>query len=186
MLFLIFAFIPISEIVIKLIQYILLKIIKPKLIPKLDFTEGIPKEYTTMVIVPTIIKSKENLKELLEKLEVYYLANKSDNIYFTLLGDCTTSSRREIEKYDREIIEEGKKVIEKLNKKYDINQDIFNFVYRKRLWNSKENSFLGWERKRGLITEFNAFLLGKTDNTFAYNSFLNKEIPKIKYIITLD
>ena len=184
-LFLIFAYIPISEIVIKIIQYILSKIVKPKLIPKLDFTDGIPKEYSTMVIVPTILKSKENVRELLEKLEVYYIANKSENIYFTLLGDCTTSSK-EVEQYDKEIIEEGKKRIYELNNKYSANQDIFNFVYRKRLWNSNENSFLGWERKRGLITEFNQFLLGKKENTFAYNSLEDKDIPNIKYVITLD
>ena len=54
------------------------------------------------------------------------------------------------------------------------------------MWNSKENNYLGWERKRGLITEFNNFLLGKTQNTFKYNSLKDKEIPEIKYIITLD
>jgi len=182
-LFLIFSFIPISEIVIKFTQYILSKNVKPKLIPKLDFTDGIPKDYSTMVIMPTILKSKENVQEYLEKLEVYYLANKSENIFFTLLGDCATSSK-EVENYDLEVIETGKEIIQKLNKKYG--ENIFNFIYRKRLWNSKENNFLGWERKRGLITEFNQFLLGKKENTFKYNSFLNKEIQDIKYIITLD
>ena len=184
-IFLLFSYIPISEIIIKIIQYILSKIVKPKLIPKIDFTEGITKENSTMVIMPTILKSKENVKELLEKLEVYYLANKSNNIYFTLLGDCTTSSR-EKEKFDEEIIETGKKIIEQLNKKYSENIDIFNFIYRKRIWNSKENNFLGWERKRGIICEFNAFLLGKKENTFLYNSFLENELPNIKYVITLD
>ena len=182
-LFAVFSFIPISEIVIKFTQYILSKTVKPKLIPKLDFTDGISKDYTTMVIMPTILKSKESVKEYLEKLEVYYLANKSENIYFTLLGDCSTSSK-EIEQYDEEILEEGKRIIKKLNQKYG--ENIFNFIYRKRLWNSKENNYLGWERKRGLITEFNNFLLGKTQNTFKYNSLNDKEIPETKYIITLD
>ena len=184
-LLLIFMYIPISEIVIKAIQYILSKTVKPKIIPKLDFSEGIPREYSTMVIVPTILKGKKDVKEMLEKLEVYYLANKSENIYFTLLGDCTTSSK-EVERFDEEVIKEGKETIEKLNKKYSSKTDIFNFVYRKRLWNSKENNFLGWERKRGIISEFNSFLLGDTRNTFSYNSLENKQIPEIKYVITLD
>ena len=182
-LFLIFSYIPISHIVIKIIQYILSKIVKPKLIPKLDFTKGITKENATMVIMPTILKSKEHVKELLGNLEVYYLANKSENIYFTLLGDCKSSSK-EIEEYDEEIVVAGKEKIEELNKKYK--QNIFNFIYRKRLWNNKENIFLGWERKRGLITELNSFLLGKTKNTFKYNSLVEQEVPNIKYIITLD
>ena len=183
LLFIVFSFIPISEIIIKLIQYLLSKIIKTKLIPKIDFSNGITKQNTTMVIIPTILKSKEDVDEMLEKIEVYYLANKSDNLYFTLLGDCSTSSK-EIEKYDEEIIKEGKSKIDELNKKYNLN--IFNFIYRKRIWNSKENNFLGWERKRGLISEFNNYLLGKKENTFKYNSFNDSKIPYIKYIITLD
>ena len=182
-LFLVFSYIPISEIVIKIIQYILSKTVKPKLIPKMDFTKGIPKENSTTVIMPTILKSKEDVLEALEKLEIYYLANKSRNLYFTLLGDCTTSSR-EIEEFDDEIVKAGKEKIEELNKKYEDN--IFNFIYRNRLWNSKENNFLGWERKRGLIYEFNEFLLGKKENTFKYNSYLGKAIPETKYVITLD
>ena len=184
-LFLVFSYVPISEVIIKFTQYILSKIVKPKLIPKLDFSDGIPENCATMVIVPTILKSKKDVSDMLEKLEVYYLANKSNNIYFTLLGDCSTSSK-EVEEYDEEVIENGKKIIEKLNAKYSKSTDIFNFIYRKRLWNSKENNFLGWERKRGLIEEFNGYLLGEKNNSFKYNSFDNKEIPKIKYVITLD
>lgn len=99
--------IPVSELVIQLIQYILSKIVKPKLIPKLDLTNGIDEENTTMVVIPTIIKSKEKVKELMRKLEVYYLANESSNIYFTLLGDCSESTKKE-EDFDNEVIEEGK------------------------------------------------------------------------------
>lgn len=40
------------------------------------------------------------------------------------------------------------------------NVQIFNFVYRKRKWNDKQGSYLGWERKRGALTEFVEFLLG--------------------------
>lgn len=184
-LFLVFSYIPISEAVIKIMQYILSKVVKPKMIPKMDFSKGIPVEASTMVIVPTILKNKETVQELLEKLEVYYLANQSENLFFTLLGDCTTSSK-EKEEVDQEIIEAGKVGIQQLNQKYPSAQPIFNFVYRKRIWNSKENAFLGWERKRGLITEFNEFLLGKKENTFCYNSFEENNLPKITYIITLD
>ena len=51
--------IPSSEFVIQIVQYILSKIIKPKPIPKIDFMDGIDKENTCMVIIPTIIKNKE-------------------------------------------------------------------------------------------------------------------------------
>ena len=48
-----------------------------------------------MVVIPTIINSKEKVKEIIRKLVVFYLANKSENIYFCLLGDCTQSSKKE-------------------------------------------------------------------------------------------
>ena len=122
----------------------------------MNYQTGIPKEQATMVVIPTIVKTKEKVKELMKKLEIYYIANKSENLYFTLLGDCSESNKEE-EEFDKEVIEEGKKQIEKLNKKYSQEHElpIFNFIYRKRIWNEKEESYLGWERKRGMLNQLN-------------------------------
>ena len=182
-----FLFIPISELVIQIIQYILGKFVKPQIIPKIDFYNGIDIENSTMVVIPTIINSKEKVRELIKKLEVYYIANKSKNLYFTLLGDCTQGEREE-EKFDKEIEDVAIEEIDKINNKYKIDGfPIFNFIYRKRIWNEKEDCYLGWERKRGLLLEFSEFLLGKNENTFRLNTLIRKEkLPKIKYIITLD
>ena len=101
--------IPASEVAIQIVQYILSKVVKPKPIPKLNYSQGIDEEHKTMVVIPTIVKSKEKVQELMRKLEVFYLANQSDNIYFTLLGDCSESDKRE-EESDLEVIEEGRHV----------------------------------------------------------------------------
>ena len=189
------TYIPIETIFIQIVQYISNKLVKPKLIPKLDFSEGIDKENSTMVVIPTIINSKEKVKELIRKLEVFYLANKSENIYFCLLGDCTQSSKKE-ESFDIDIIKEGKVQTRKLNEKYESSDiiPIFNFIYRKREWNEKEGSYLGWERKRGMLSQFNEYLLGNLNNPFRENTIENYEnkeeikekLRNIKYIITLD
>lgn len=184
--------IPISEFVIQSINFFLGKFIKPKPIPKLDFYNGINKENTCMVVIPTIVKSKEKVHELIKKLEVFYLANKSKNIYFTLLGDCSESKKRD-EPFDQEIIEEGIKKVNNLNEKYHNDEfPIFNFLYRERSYNEKENCYIGWERKRGLLTQFNEYILGNERDVFkantiqAYRNENSKQIPKIKYVITLD
>lgn len=189
---LILILIPTSEVVIKIVQTILNRIVKPKLIPKMDFSKGIPEEYATMVVIPTVLYSGERTKELLEKLEVFYLANKSENIYFTLLGDCTTSKNKK-EPYDEEIEKNAEATLKKLNAKYKKEGlPIFNFIYRNRLWNGKEENFLGWERKRGLLNQFNEYLLGNLNNVFRVNTINDwkigreNKLPKIKYIITLD
>ena len=189
----IISIIPIENIVTKTTQYILSKIVKPKVIPKLDFQNGIPEEYATVVAIPTILNSKEKVKKLMEKLEVYYIANKSDNLYFTLLGDCTTENTEDVP-FDNEVIQEGIKQTKKLNEKYpDTKFPKFNFIYRKRTWNDKEEAYMGWERKRGALNQFNEYLLDKIKNPFRINTIENykqdtdkSKIPNITYIITLD
>ena len=189
----IISIIPIENIVTKTTQYILSKIVKPKVIPKLDFQNGIQEEYATVVAIPTILNSKEKVKKLMEKLEVYYIANKSDNLYFTLLGDCTTENT-ENAPFDDEVIQEGIKQTQKLNEKYpDTKFPKFNFIYRKRTWNDKEEAYMGWERKRGALNQFNEYLLEKIKNPFRINTIENykqdtdkSKIPNITYIITLD
>ena len=185
--------VPSSEVVIKVIQYILNKIVKPKIIPKIDFSNGIDKENSTIVVIPTIIKNKEKVQEMMKNLETYYLANKSENLYFTLLGDCSQSNLKE-EKFDEEVIQEGIKQVDELNKKYpNDNFPIFSFIYRERKWNEKENSYLGWERKRGLLNQFNEYVL-QQKNPFKINTLQEhiekeetiKTLQNIKYIITLD
>lgn len=56
----------------------------------MDFSLGIPKEYSTMIVIPSIVKDGADVRKIFEKLEVYYLANKSENIYCTVLGDTTS------------------------------------------------------------------------------------------------
>lgn len=179
--------IPIETIFTQIAQYILGKTKNTKIIPKLDFKNGIPEQNATFVVIPTIIKNGKRVEELMHKLEVYYIANKSDNIYFALLGDCSTSSNEE-EGFDEEVINTGKKMVDILNKKYpDEKFTKFNFIYRKRMWNEGEEAYLGWERKRGLLNQFNEYILGNISNPFKTNTITNvASMPPIKYIITLD
>ena len=170
-------------------------------------TIGIDEENKTMVVIPCILSDAKKVRELANKIEVYYLANKSENIFFTILGD-PFSSTKEIEEKDEEIKKCGIYEINKLNQKYP-KEGIsrFNFIYRKRIWNEKENCFLGWERKRGLLTELNEYLIeekksalqeknrlkiNKKMNSFIINTIEEEKIKNpnekldIKYIITLD
>ena len=182
----ILLYLPIEIVVMQIIQYILSKTIKPKLIPKLDFQNGVPKKSATFVVIPTIITKTEKLQEMMKKLEVYYLANKSDNLYFALLADVSASDKQE-EVFDEEIGRLGVELAQKLNAKYPDNTfPKFHFLYRKREWNDKEECYLGWERKRGMLTQFNAYILKRKENEFRVNTIDREKLPNIKYVITLD
>ncbi len=164
-----------------------LKIYKPEPIPKLDFSDGIPKSSATMTVIVTILKNTEKVNTMFDSLESYYLANKSDNLYFTLLGDCS-SSEHQIEPFDDEILEAGLKKAEMLNKKYG--KEIFYFAYRKRVYNESEEEWLGYERKRGALGHFNKLLLGKLSLEDQQKYYMGHNFTdfkkKIKYVITLD
>ena len=171
---------PISEVYIKTITYVISRIIKPKKIPKMNLENKISKECATFVVIPTILDSKSKIDELIKKIEVYYLANKSENLYFGILGDCI-SSNKENEEIDKEIIEYGREKIKELNDKYK-NKGVFNFLYRKRKWNVSEKQFLGWERKRGLLNQFNDYLLYRNDPDFIVNTLKDLNFSeKIKF-----
>ena len=200
----ILMYLPVEIIFIQVVQYILSKVIKPRLIPKMDLQNGVPEEDATFVVIPTIIANEEKVEEMMKKLEVYYIANKSDNMYFALLGDVTSSTKAQ-EDFDEDVAAKGIELAKKLNQKYpDSTFPKFHFLYRKREWNDKEESYLGWERKRGLLTQFNEYIL--RNNKRKFNESANQEelkstnlkdvfyantidlekLPKIKYVITLD
>ena len=178
--------IPASEIVIQLTNKILINIFKPVPLPKLDYTEGIPKKDATMVVIATIINSKQKVEKMFETLETYYLANKSENLYFTLLGDCS-SNNSETAPFDNDVIKAMDNCSDALNKKYG---DIFNYVYRRRIYNDSEGCYLGWERKRGALQNLNQLLLRKLSNEDCKRLFQKTSLQnfdkKIKYVITLD
>ena len=177
--------VPISQLLVQIINELLIKFVPTNVLPKIDYSKGIPKESATMVVIPTIISTKEKIKEMFESLESYYLINKTDNLYFTLLGDVKASSK-EVMPYDKELAEYGKEFAKKLNEKYK--NDLFYFIYRKRLWNEKEGEFLGYERKRGALLQFNKILLGEEIDEEKYFNIntLHGNSLNIKYVITLD
>lgn len=181
----IILFIPISQLIIQIINQILITIVPPRVIVKYDYSKGIPENAKTMVVIPTIVSNKEKIKNMFDTLESFYIVNKTDNLYFTLLGDVK-AEQQEVMPYDEEISKYGKEYAEKLNKKYKT--DIFYFVYRKRIYNEKEGSYLGYERKRGALIQFNKVLLGEAiDEKKYYNvNMLHNNNLKIKYVITLD
>jgi len=184
----ILSIIPASEIVIVIVNSFISRFVPPARFPKLELKDGIPEELSTMVIVPTLIPNVKRTLDLIDNLEVFYLANKGENIYFSLVGDFKDANE-EILAEDSTIVEAALKRVEELNKKYasDSNGNaIFYFFCRERQFNQKQHKWMGWERKRGAIIEFNRMLRGKEDTSYTYHSAKSNALTKIKYVITLD
>ena len=173
--------IPVSEAVILVVNRMVTRFKKPRRLPRL---EKISEEVNTFVIVPTLLNSKERTRQMVKNLEIYYLSNKMPHLYFCLLGDVSEENS-EVVAHDTEVMQTGLEEINKLNEKYRTN--IFHFIYRKRVYNPSQGKWLGYERKRGMICEFNHYLLRGEQGTFQVNTIDNlANRPNIKYVITLD
>lgn len=178
--------IPCSEITISILNWSINHLWTPRFIPKMEFKEGIPEEDSAVVVIPTLLNNEKRVHDLTSDMEVYYLANMEKNLYFALLGDFKDSNR-EHEENDDKIIKAALEDIKALNEKYAKDgEEIFYFFNRYRQFNEKEGLWLGWERKRGKLMEFNALLRG--DKNTSYNTISSdlKRLSKIKYVITLD
>lgn len=179
--------IPCSELALSLTHILLTYLIRPKNLPKLDLSKGIPDQAKTMVIIPCMLAGKKTVTELLEKLEIHYLGNSDPNLSFALVTDFTDADTQTMDE-DELILDVAIRGITELNLKY-VKKDespIFFLFHRQRQWNESENYWMGWERKRGKIHEFNSLLRGKTNTTFSVVTAKAEHLQSIRYVITLD
>ncbi len=175
-----------SYLSITLINWFITLLINPKVLPRMGFTNGIPEEYRTLVIIPCMLSGVQEIDELIERLEVHYLANKMAFLHFALLTDFKDSIAETLPE-DQFLIEYTRKKIQELNVQYkDLESEVFCWFHRPRKWNPKERIWMGYERKRGKLTELNDFLKGYSLNCFSEIIGDPAIFPNIKYVITLD
>ncbi|SHG92205.1 GH36-type glycosyl hydrolase domain-containing protein [Tepidibacter thalassicus] len=178
--------IPSSDIVVSIVNWVVTHTVNPAFLPKIEYTDGIPNELATIVVIPTLVPSEQCVEELIEKLEVYYHGNKEKNIYFAIAGDFKDSENK-IMPEDKNIINTAIKGIRILNEKYSKDRDIFFYFHRERQYCDKQKKWMGWERKRGALIELNELLAGNKNTSYSIISGdISHIVNKIKYVITID
>jgi cyclic beta-1,2-glucan synthetase len=176
--------IPASELAVKILNAIL--IFEPPPLPRMDFAQGIREELQTMIVVPAIFSSEATICELLETIEAHYLANQDDHISFALLGDWSDAAQERMPDDDT-LLEVAMKGIKELNVRYQQGSlDRFYLFHRCRQWNHSEEKWIGWERKRGKLREFNRLLRGALDTSYIVCTAGRGFLAGIRYVITLD
>jgi cyclic beta-1,2-glucan synthetase len=179
------AAVPASEFTTQILQRLLSFLIPPRRLPRFEY-DSIPREARTMVIVPTIFDSVERVRELAEHLEVQAAGNLDPYIHFALLSDFKDATEETLPQ-DAAILAAARDAITTLNAQYPgAAGGRFFLFHRKRQWNEREQLWMGWERKRGKIEEFNRMLRGATDTSFTVQLGDLDVLPQVKYCITLD
>jgi cyclic beta-1,2-glucan synthetase len=175
-----------SQLAVALMNWLSMLLVKSCLLPRMDYSAGIPEDCRTMVVVPTILSSVTGVDHLIESLEIHHLANRDDHLHFALLTDFRDGPA-EIMPGDEILLQRARAGIELLNQKYvSAGQNLFFLFHRPRRWNAGEGLWMGYERKRGKLMEFNALLRGGSPECFSETVGETAILPEIKYVITLD
>ena len=175
-----------SELGVALVNWAATLLATPRALPRLDYSEGIPPSARTLVVVPTMIGSVEGVEELAEALEVRFLANRDDNLRFALLSDFFDADQAVLA-HDGLLLDVARREIESLNTRYANGQgDIFFLFHRPRVWNPREQVWMGRERKRGKLAALNAFLRGGPRDAFVSVVGNTDALGYVRYVITLD
>ena len=177
--------VPMSELTIQILQRLIARFIPPRRLARLDLVR-IPESARTMVIIPTILDSVERARDLVAHVEVQALGNLDPHIHFAILSDFKDAAQEMLPR-DAEILAAAADGIAALNAKHgngDPNR--FFLFHRLRQWNEREGLWMGWERKRGKIEEFNRLLRGATDTSFVTTVGDPAILPQVRYCITLD
>lgn len=175
---------PAAECAVALVNQLATTLFPPKPLPKLDFSEGVPAEFTTMVVVPTLLTGEAQMRRAARDLEIRFLANRDTNVHFALLTDPPDSAQQFDDK--DKLADQCAHLIQSLNAKYAAEaKGSFFLFHRHRAYNESEGIWMAWERKRGKLLDFNKLLLGTSDN-FPVKAGNLALLHSVKYVITLD
>ncbi|HSM10168.1 MAG TPA: glucoamylase family protein, partial [Lysobacter sp.] len=175
-----------SALAVALVNLVVTLLVPPRALPRLDFSQGIPAAHRSMVIVPTMLGSPQEIDELLEALERRYLGNRDANLFFALLTDFRDAPGESLPGDDA-LVAYARRAVEALNDTYREDRAcVFYLFHRPRVWNPVERVWMGYERKRGKLEQFNARLRGEAGTAFSDIVGDPSIFASIRYAITLD
>src|SRR5208282_5883426 len=183
-----------SQLALAIVNWLATLLVIPQALPRMDFSKGIPPESRTLAIVPTMLTNAQGIEDLIEGLEVRFLANRDDNLHFGLLTDFQDAAEETLPE-DGPLLLLARQRVEGLNEKYrNAKGDTFFLFHRPRRWNDRDRVWMGFERKRGKLAELNALLRGRENdgipdlqgNRFSLIVGNTEILSNVKYVITLD
>lgn len=177
---------PVSQGAVELMNHTISALLKPQALPKLDFSEGIPDDCKTLVAVPALLLDEQQVRNLVDALEVRSLANQDPNVHFALLTDLPDSVERPLERDTHPLVLLAGQLIDDLNRRYAGTQSGgFLMLHRHRVFNPRQGVWMGWERKRGKLLDLNRLVMGGMD-CFPYKAGDPTILQEMRYVLTLD
>ncbi len=178
---------PASILSVTLVNWVATLLVTPRTLPKLDFKDAIPPDFRTAVVVPVLVARSMEMAELVERLESHRLSNPDPTLQFVLLSDHADGSAAVMPGDDavEGALVEG---IATLNARYGdgSGNGPFHLLHRPRRFNPSEECWMGWERKRGKLEQFNAFVLHGDRSGFSLVTGNVEALRNIRFVVTAD
>ncbi len=175
-----------GQFAVSIVNYFCTRLVPPRLLARLDCSDGLTEAHATLVVVPCILHDGEEVADLLESLEVKYLANRDPNIYFGILSDFPDSNEQVLPE-DDSLLRPMVEGIDALNEHYgNQGRKPFCLFHRPRLWNPSEGLWMGRERKRGKLEDIVCLICDGDEKNFLKITADRDYLKNIQYLITLD
>jgi len=184
--FVLLVMLAVSSVAVAILNTVVTVLAPPRALARLDFSAGIPGAFRTVVAVPTLLVSARQVEHLIDGLELRFLGNRDDHLYFVLLTDCCDAPDERLPQ-DEALISQVSAGVETLNERYPAELGTrFVLLHRPRRWNPGEGCWMGYERKRGKLAALNRLILGGSQDDFAVVVGAPGELVGARYVITLD
>jgi cyclic beta-1,2-glucan synthetase len=179
--------IPVLGLAVPLLNGLVTWRLPPRQLVKLDYSEGIAAEHRSAVVVPVLLAGPDDVDHVLERLETNYLNNDDRRLVYVILSDFADAEQARLDA-DEPLLQRAAQGVRALNARYGRASRGAPFVllHRERRWNPVERQWMGWERKRGKLMEFNRMLAGDRDT--GYRTWVGdpQALDGVAFVITLD
>ena len=175
-----------GQFAVSLVNWLCSLLVPPRPMMRLDFSAGIPAAHRTLVAVPAMLTSEPAVRDLVEQLELRYLANRDDNLWFALLTDFLDADQ-ETAADDPRLLDLARTEIQRLNQCYCADRPgVFYLLHRPRKWNRQQGAWMGEERKRGKLAALNRLVRTGLADAFSATIGDLQQLRSVRYVITLD
>jgi len=176
-----------GQLALALTDLLAARLVRPRPLPRMDFSDGMPPDARTVVAVPAVLAEAGDVAALCTQLETCYLANRDPGLRFCLLTDLDDAPLREMIG-DDELVAQARGAIAALNLRYagEAEAGPFLLLHRARTWNEGERAWIGRERKRGKLDDLAAFLRDGARAPFAVVEGGVEGLAGTRYLIVLD
>ncbi|TMV85827.1 glycosyl transferase, partial [Thioclava sp. BHET1] len=182
------AVIPASAVAQLIVDRMVAWLVPAMALPGLALESGVPSSLRTLVVVPTMLTNVAELTEQLQGLEVHFLSGARGDVTFAILTDGLDAPGQRMPE-DAPLVAFIDDEIARLNQVYGAGPAGARFLHlhRQRRYNTAEQIWMGWERKRGKLHDLNRLLRGADDTDYrTADGHVPAVPPDVRYVLTLD